>query len=79
MRNYIIAEDRLSILKEAEREGCSNTLRKYSLAPSMFDRWRKKYLNDGLKGMKDAHKRIDPEVQALLEENAIFAEQMSTL
>lgn len=68
-RRKFTAEDRLSILKEAEREGRANTLRKYSIAPSLYERWRKKYLADGFKGLKDAHKRIDPEVQALTEEN----------
>lgn len=52
-----------------DREGRANTLRKYSIAPSLYDRWRKKYLNEGLKGLKDAHKRIDPELLALQEEN----------
>ena len=68
-RRKFTAEDRLSILKEVEREGRANTLRKYNIAPSLYDRWRKKYLNDGLKGLKDSHKHIDPEVHALQEEN----------
>ena len=68
-RRKFTAEDRLSILKEVEREGRASTLRKYNIAPSLYDRWRKKYLDDGLKGLKDAHKRIDPEVHALTEEN----------
>src|SRR5574344_2534387 len=68
-RRTFTAEDRLSILKEAEREGRSNTLRKYNISSSVYDRWRRKYLTDGVKGLKDAHKRIDPEVQALEQEN----------
>jgi len=68
-RRKFTAEYRLSILREAEREGRSNTLRKYNLASSMYDHWRRKFLRDGLKGLKDTHKRIDPEVQALQEEN----------
>lgn len=61
-RRKFTAEDRLSILKEVEREGRANTLRKYNIAPSLYDRWRKKYLNDGLKGLKDSHKHIENQI-----------------
>jgi putative transposase len=62
-------EDRLSILREAEREGQASTIRKYQLAPSLFARWKRKYLSEGINGLKDKHKRIDPEVRALELEN----------
>lgn len=52
-RGQFIAEDRLSILKEVEREGCANTLRKYGIAPSLYDRWHKKHLTDGVKELRD--------------------------
>ncbi|RYZ26589.1 MAG: transposase [Chitinophagaceae bacterium] len=62
-------EERLSILQEAERSGRTETLRKYSVAPSLFDRWKKKYLTGGVEGLKNAHRRIDPQVRELEEEN----------
>jgi putative transposase len=62
-------EERLAILQEGEREGRSETLRKYNLAPSLYDRWRKKYLSYGMEGLKNHHKRIDPHLRALEEEN----------
>jgi transposase-like protein len=62
-------EERLSILQEAQREGRAETLRKYSIAPSLFDRWKKKYLAEGVDGLKNAHKRIDPQVRELEQEN----------
>ncbi|MBK5283873.1 MAG: transposase [Bacteroidia bacterium] len=62
-------EERLAILQEGEREGRSETLRKYNLAPSLYDRWRKKYLSHGFDGLKNHHKRIDPQIRALEEEN----------
>jgi transposase-like protein len=34
-------EDRLSILLEAGREERLDTIRKYNLSPSLFDRWRR--------------------------------------
>ena len=63
------AEDRLAILMEAEREGQQETIRKYNLAPSLFARWKKKYLTGGIEGLKSGYKRIDPEVKALEDEN----------
>ncbi|MGI6757330.1 MAG: transposase [Bacteroidaceae bacterium] len=68
-RRKFTPEDRLSILREAEREGRANTLRKYNISPSLYNRWRKKYLSEGLKGLKDEYKRTDPEVLALQAEN----------
>jgi transposase-like protein len=62
-------EERLAILQEGEREGRTETLRKYNLAPSLYDRWRRKYLSHGMEGLKNQHKRIDPQVRALEEEN----------
>lgn len=68
-RRKFTPEERLSILQEAEREGRTATLRKYTLAPSLFDRWRRKYLSHGIEGLKNRHKRIDPQVKTLEEEN----------
>lgn len=62
-------EERLSILQEAEREGRTETTRKYNIAPSLFDRWRKKYLSNGTEGLKNKYKRIDPLVRELEQEN----------
>lgn len=62
-------EERLSILQEGQREGRAETLRKYNIAPSLYARWRKKYLTGGIDGLKSRYKRIDPEVKLLEEEN----------
>ena len=62
-------EDRLSILQEATREGQTQTCRKYNIAPSLFARWKKKYLSQGLAGLKPAYKRVDPALRELEEEN----------
>lgn len=68
-RRKFTPEDRLSILQEGEREGHAATIRKYHLAPSLYARWKHKYLNEGIHGLKDKHRRIDPELQALELEN----------
>ena len=62
-------EERLSIVQEGQREGRSETLRKYNIAPSLFDRWRRKYLEEGIVGLKNRYKRIDPAIRELEQEN----------
>ena len=62
-------EDRLAILQEGQREGQTATCRKYNLAPSLYQRWKKKYLDKGYEGLKASYARIDPEKRALEEEN----------
>ena len=62
-------EERLSIIQEGQREGRAATVRKYDIAPSLYDKWRQKYLNQGIEGLKNKYKRIDPAVRELQEEN----------
>jgi len=68
-RRKFTVDDRLSIIKEAEREGRTETVRKYQIAPSMFDRWRRKYLSQGIEGLKPQYKKIDPHERDLEIEN----------
>jgi len=68
-RRKFTPEERLSILQEAAREGQSATIRKYQLAPSLFNRWKQKYQGEGINGLRDKHKKIDPELKALELEN----------
>jgi len=68
-RRTFSPEDRLSILQEASREGQSETCRKYNLSPSLFLRWKKKYLSKGMDGLKPSYKRVDPAIRDLEEEN----------
>ena len=68
-RRTFTPEERLSLLKEAEREGFAETCRKHNLSPTLLSIWRKKYLTKGEEGLKPSYRRVDPEVKALLEEN----------
>ena len=68
-RRKFTAEDRLSILQEGEREGHTAKIRKYHLAHSLYARWKRKYLSEGIYGLKDKHKKSDPTLQALELEN----------
>ena len=68
-RRQFSPEEKHSILQEAEREGHSETCRKYNLASSVLSYWKRQYLARGKDGLKPGYKRIDPEVRALEEEN----------
>ena len=64
-RRKFTPEERLSILQEGAREGQASTIRKYNIAPSLYARWKHKYLHDGIYGLKDKHKKVDPELREL--------------
>ncbi len=68
-RRNFTPEERLSILQEGEREGQAATIRKYQITPSLYARWKRKYLQEGINGLKDKHKKIDPELRELELEN----------
>lgn len=68
-RRQFTPEERLAIVQEAQREGVMQTTRKYNLAPSLVHKWKQRYLNKGMEGLKPAYHRIDPDVRALEEEN----------
>jgi putative transposase len=69
-RRQFTPEEKYSILQEAEREGITETSRKYNLAHSVLNYWKKKYLLKGRDGLKPSYKKIDPQLRALEEENA---------
>lgn len=71
-RRKFTPEDKLSIIQEAEREGAVATCRKYNLSHSLLLNWKRKYLRQGLEGLKNTYKRKDPVVKALEEENEML-------
>jgi len=68
-RRQFTPEEKYSILQEAEREGSTETCRKYNLAHSVLSYWRKKYLSNGKEGLKAGYRKIDPQMRNLEEEN----------
>jgi|SRR5664280_389311 len=68
-RRKFTPEERLSILQEGEREGQASTIRKYHIAPSLYARWKHKYLQEGIHGLKDKHIKVDTELRELELEN----------
>jgi putative transposase len=45
-------EEKLAIIKEAEREGVSITCRKYGVYPSLFYKWKERLDIEGVDGLK---------------------------
>jgi putative transposase len=68
-RRQFSPEEKYSILQEAEREGHTETCRKYNLAASVLSYWKRKYLSKGKDGLKAAYKQVDPRLKELEEEN----------
>lgn len=68
-RRRFTPEEKLSIIQEADREGVLVTCRKYLISHSLITYWKKKYLGEGVQGLKGSYKRVDPAVRSLEEEN----------
>lgn len=68
-RRQFTPEEKHSILQEAEREGLTETSRKYNIAHSVLHYWKKKYLAKGKEGLKPGYRRVDPKLRELEEEN----------
>src|SRR5687767_4775286 len=69
-RRQFTREEKHSILQEAERQGVSETARRYNIAHSVLSYCKKKYLSNGKEGLKANYKKVDPEDRALEDENA---------
>lgn len=68
-RRKFTPEERLAILQEGQREGHIETSRKYNISPSLYSKWKQRYLKEGIEGLKPKYKKIDPQVKALQDEN----------
>jgi len=60
---------KLQIIQESEQLGVTATLRKYNLAQSLFQRWRRAYHGQGMDGLRPQYKIVDPELRQLQQEN----------
>ena len=67
-RRQFSPEEKHSILREAEREGQTETCRKYQIASSVLSYWKKKYLAKGKDGLKASYHRVDPKVRGMEKE-----------
>ncbi len=67
-RNWT-AEQKLSILKEAEQIGTTAAIRKHDIYAATFYGWRTRYEQDGIAGLDNVRTRLDPELKRLQLEN----------
>lgn len=79
-RRKFTDEQKLEILRQAEKDGVIAALRKHSLSYSVFARWREKFMkNDGGKKGIMERSKAKSELKQFIEENArlkrIIAEQ----
>lgn len=68
-------DDKIKILQEGTVNGVPQTLRKYGIGQSLFYKWRKAFINNGITMLKDKPK--DPELIRLQYENARFIADLS--
>jgi putative transposase len=69
-RRSFSVEQKLQIIQEAEQQGITSTLRKHNIAHSVYLRWKHQFNQGGVGSLKAQYRRVDPEVNALQEENA---------
>ena len=68
-RRSFSIEEKLALLQEAEEIGVTETCRRHDLSSSVIHRWKHKFQDDGVEGLKPGYPRIDPQVRRLEEEN----------
>lgn len=67
-RRKFSVEEKLAILKEAEANGITQTIRRHGIYAKMVYRWREQLEIGGREGLK-AYQRVDPQVRQLQMEN----------
>jgi len=63
------AQQKLSIIQEAEQNGITATIRKYQIYANTIYKWREKFDTVGISGLETRRQRVDPELQKLRLEN----------
>lgn len=67
-RRKFSVEEKLAILKEAEANGVTQTIRRHGIYAKMLYRWREQLETGGREGLKP-YQRVDPELRRLQLEN----------
>ena len=68
-RRTFSIEEKLSVLREVEENGITETCRRHDLSHSVVTRWRKKFESDGVDGLTPGYSKINPQVRKLEDEN----------
>ena len=67
-RRSFSAPEKLSIIKEADQYGVTQTLRKHNLSHSVFRRWKESFNEDGVSSLQSYARQRNPEMEALEEQ-----------
>jgi transposase-like protein len=68
-RRTFSVEEKLALLQEAEENGATETCRRHDLSHSVLNRWKRKFQDEGVDGLKLGYPRVNMEVRKLEEEN----------
>ena len=71
-RRSFSASEKLSIINEADQFGVTQTLRKHSLSPSVFRRWKESFNEGGVSNLQSYSRQRNPEMDALEEQIRIL-------
>jgi len=71
-RRSFSASEKLSIINEADQFGVTQTLRKHSLSPSVFRRWKESFNEGGVSNLQSYFRQRNPEMDALEEQIRIL-------
>ncbi len=75
-RNWT-ADQKLSIIKEAGRDGVTETIRRHGLFSNTYYQWKDKYDIGGIEALGSRHYKPDPELKRLTEENRRLKELLA--
>lgn len=74
------ADEKLSIIKEAEEFGVADTMRKYDIPITTYKQWLKKYEMDGFEGLDPNFKPFsNPQFKQLKQEQVKMKKLVSEL
>jgi putative transposase len=69
-RRKFSVEQKLQIIREADQQGVTPTLRKYNPSHSVFLWWKHQFDQGGPASLRPQYCKVDPELKALQDENA---------
>jgi putative transposase len=71
-RRSLSASVKLSVINEADQFDVTHTLRKHSLSPPVFRRWKESFNKGGVSNLQSCSRQRNPELDALEEKIRIL-------
>jgi hypothetical protein len=71
------AEKMAELLLEAERVGAAQVCRRENIAPAQLSRWKQKFVQSGISGLKDIKRGPKPAENPMLTEMKLETERLS--